>query len=243
MMKITSLIAARNSDAFGARSPRIVCLGDSVTHGCFEVYIDRHGKVETAYDTPNGYVRRLNDKLLTLYPASAVSFINSGISGDSSTGALKRFDRDVSVYQPDLVTVCLGLNDSMTPDTDAGLSLYRANMTEIFSRIRALGAEAMLITPNMMCSYVDPALKDETLRNIAGAVVKCQTGGILTAYVDTAREVAREAGVPIADAYADWQALERSGVDTTALLSNHINHPTREMHEVFANRILEQLLY
>lgn len=242
-MKVTQLISARNTDANGNRSPRIVCLGDSVTHGCFEVYIDKNGRVETVYDTPSGYVRKLNDKLLALYPASAVSIINSGISGDSSTGALNRFDRDVAVYQPDLVTVCLGLNDSMTPDTEAGLARYRANMTAIFARIRELGAEAILVTPNMMCSYVDPALKEEPLRNIAGAVVKCQTGGVLTAYVDAAREVAREAGVPIADAYAEWQAMERAGIDTTALLSNHINHPTREMHDIFVKKILEQLLY
>lgn len=241
-MKITSLIAARSADAFGARSPRIVCLGDSVTHGCFEVYMNKDGKVDTVYDTPAGYVRRLNDKLLSLFPASAVSIINSGISGDGTTGALKRFDRDVAVYQPDLVTVNLGLNDSMNPDTEAGLAQYRANMKEIFARIHALGAEAMLVTPNMMCSYVDPALKDDILIKIAGAAAQKQTSGTLTAYVDTAREVAREAGIPIADAYADWQALERAGADTTAMLSNHINHPTREMHEVFANRILEQLL-
>lgn len=242
MMKITSLIAARDRDAFAARPARIVCLGDSVTHGCFEVFMNKDNKVDTVYDTPSGYVRLLNDRLLTLFPRSGLSIINSGIGGDGTTGALKRFDRDVSVYQPDLVTVNLGLNDCMNPDADAGLAQYKANMAELFSRIRALGADAMLVTPNMMCSYVDPALKDDVLRGIAAAASARQTGGILTAFVDAAREVAREAGVPIADAYADWQAMERAGVDTTALLSNHINHPTREMHHLFANRIIEQLL-
>ena len=241
-MKITALIAARHTDAFGNRSPRIVCLGDSVTHGCFEVFMNRKGNVDTVYDTPNGYVRKLNDKLLSLYPASGLSIINSGISGDGTTGALKRFERDVAVYRPDLVTVNLGLNDSMNPDSEAGLATYRANMTEIFARIKNLGAEAMLVTPNMMCSYVDPALDHEILRKIAEAAAAKQTGGILTAYVDTAREVAREAGVPIADAYAEWQAMERAGIDTTALLSNHINHPTREAHDIFVKKILDQLL-
>ena len=36
--------------------------------------------------------------------------------------------------------------------------------------------------------------------------------------------------------------MERSGVDTTALLANHINHPARDMHALFVHRILEQLL-
>ena len=184
----------------------------------------------------------LQDELLGLYPASAVSVINSGISGDSTTGALKRFDRDVAVYNPDLVTVNLGLNDSMAADAEASLETYRANMSEIFRRIKALGAEAMLVTPNMMCSYVDPSLPEGLLRNIAAEAAKRQTGGVLTAFVDSAREIAREAGIPIADAYAHWQALEHAGVDTTALLSNHINHPTRKMHDVFARKIIEQLL-
>ena len=244
MMKVTSLIAARNADAFGNRPARIVCLGDSVTHGCFEIFMNRNNNVDTVYDTPSGYVRRLNDKLLTLYPRSGLSIINSGISGDSTTGALKRFDRDVAVYQPDLVTVNLGLNDcGGSPDPEAGLAQYRANMTELFARIRAIGAEAMLVTPNMMCSYVDPSLKDDILRKIAEVCADRQTSGTLTAYVDAAREIARESGIPIADAYADWQALDRAGVDTTALLANRINHPAREMHEIFANRIVEQLLY
>ena len=69
-----------------------------------------------------------------------------------------------------------------------------------------------------------------------------QTGGVLTSFVDAAREIARESGAAVADTYADWQAMERSGVDTTALLANHINHPARDMHALFVHRILEQLL-
>lgn len=242
MMKVTSLIAARSADAFGNRPARIVCLGDSVTHGCFEVYINRHGNIDTVYNSARGYVRLLQDRLFRLFPASAVTVVNSGISGDSSAGALKRFDRDVAVFNPDLVTVNLGLNDSMAQDPDAALAAYRENMADIFRRIAALGAEAMLVTPNMMCSYVDPSLPEGILRDIAAEAAKRQTGGILTAFVDAAREAAREAGVPVADAYAEWQALERAGADTTALLSNRINHPDYDMHELFMRKIVEQLI-
>ena len=35
--------------------------------------------------------------------------------------------------------------------------------------------------------------------------------------------------------------LRAAGVDTTALLSNHINHPTREMHDLFAISLLETI--
>ena len=82
----------------------------------------------------------------------------------------------------------------------------------------------------------------EPLKKVAEMVAGRQTGGVLTSFVDAAREIARESGAAVADAYADWQAMERSGVDTTALLANHINHPARDMHPLFVHRILEQLL-
>ncbi len=47
-------------------------------------------------------------------------------------------------------------------------------------------------------------------------------------------------GVKIADAYAEWKRLAECE-DTTALLANGINHPTREMHELFADVIFREI--
>ena len=47
--------------------------------------------------------------------------------------------------------------------------------------------------------------------------------------------------MPVADAYAKWQAMDRCGVDTTAMLANDINHPIPEMHELFVEVILDKL--
>ena len=69
-----------------------------------------------------------------------------------------------------------------------------------------------------------------------------QKAGDLDAYVDAARRIARRMGVPVADAHAVWNRLEASGVDTTALLSNDINHPPAEMHGLFVEKIIEQML-
>lgn len=240
-MRITEILSARHANAQENPPARIVCLGDSVTHGCFEVFINRFGQIDTVYDSARGYVRRLQDRLLQLYPASAVSVINSGISGDGTTGALLRFNRDVSAFRPDLVTVNLGLNDCMAADTEKALAGYRDNLHEIFRRIHAIGAEAMLVTPNMMCRYVDPVLPDGILSEIAAEAAERQNGGVLDRFVDAAREVACDEHVPVADAYAEWKAYARSGVDTTALLSNRINHPTDAMHDIFTQKIIEQL--
>lgn len=239
-MRILEKLAARNAETPDRAAALIACLGDSVTHGCFEVFKNRFGKVDTVYRPEDGYPARLRRRLNLLYPVSAVNVLNAGVSGDSSAGGLRRLERDVLSHLPDLVTVNFGLNDAMGGRN--ALSNYRSNMRALFSRILDSGAECMLVTPNRMCSYVSHALSDSDLRAIAAAAAEIQTGGTLDAFVEAAREEAQRLNVPIADAHRVWNRLERSGADTTALLANAINHPISEMHELFAEKIVGQML-
>ena len=41
---------------------------------------------------------------------------------------------------------------------------------------------------------------------------------------------------------AKWKLLSQNGVDTTALLANGINHPSREMAWMFAYSLLETMM-
>lgn len=241
-MRILEKLAQRERDARACAPQLICCLGDSVTHGCFEVFFNEKGQIDTVYEPWNGYAALLERRLRALYPAAAVNVLNAGISGDNATGALARLERDVLSRKPDLVTVNLALNDAMNPDVEAGLAAYAAAMGEIMDRVLASGAECMLVTPNFMCAYVSHALQEEGLRAIARDAGRVQNEGILARYVAVARAEAERRRVPIADAFARWQALASAGVDTTKLLSNHINHPTREAHGMFVEAILAQLL-
>jgi len=99
----------------------------------------------------------------------------------------------------------------------------------------------MLVTPNMMCEYVDNSLSDKFLREIAAKAAERQTGGIPTRFVDCAKEIAGEKDIAIADAYSVWMAYKYGGVDTTAMLANGINHPKPEFHEIFARKIMDAL--
>lgn len=98
----------------------------------------------------------------------------------------------------------------------------------------------MLLTPNHMCSYVADHVIEE-YKGVAAHCAQVQTSGTFDRYVEAARALALERGMPVADAYAKWQAMARCGVDTTALLANGINHPVMEMHEVFVDAIVEKL--
>ena len=46
----------------------------------------------------------------------------------------------------------------------------------------------------------------------------------------------------VCDCYAKWKLLSQNGVDTTALLANGINHPSREMAWMFAYSLLETMM-
>lgn len=239
-MRFIRRLAARHADTRSERPVVIACLGDSVTHGVFDLFTDPAGEYTPHYLPDLSYAALLGRKLNEMYPAAAVTMLNAGISGDNSRGGLERLERDVLYFRPDLVLVNFGLNDSMNPDPDAGVAAYEKNMTGIFERILASGAEAMLVTPNFMCSYVPPIVVGDKLRGIAEEAARVQNEGVLTRYVEAARAAADRLGVPVADAYRRWERMRDAGVDTTALLSNGINHPTAEMNSLFVEEIIRQ---
>ena len=240
-MKIASRLGSRNEDARAHRPVLIACLGDSVTHGCFEVFINRFGNIDTEYRPEKAYAARLQRKLRALAPTCAAGVMDCGISGDNARGGLERLERDVLSRDPDLVVVNFGLNDSMFPNVDSGVAMYERSMRGIFETILSHGSEAMLLTPNRMCSYVSHQVMDPQWRDIAADAARVQNDGVLDRYVDAARNVAKSLGVPVADAYERWNRLEKAGVDTTALLANAINHPKEEMHDLFADLILDAI--
>ena len=225
-----------------ASAPSCWALGDSVTHGCFEVFINEAGKVDTACEASSAYPALVAHELGRMFPFAQPAVINAGVSGDNAVGGHSRLARNVLFARPDLVFVNFGLNDSMNPDVEDGLRRYREAMKGIFEDVRSSGAECVLVTPNHMCGYVSHRLENDTLRDIARDAARVQNEGILRRYVDAAREEARAQGVPVADTYRVWDALAAAGVDTTEMLANSINHPSREAHRLFVNEILRVLL-
>lgn len=239
-MYIMESIRKRSMNPFAASSITIACMGDSVTHGCFEMFVDVTGKVSTRYSPGESYVQRLQDYMNAVFPVAAVNVVNCGISGDRAALALKRYERDVQCYNPDLTVFCYGLNDCVYP-TETPES-FADCMGELFSLARAGGSECILLTPNMMGTYIDPSITAPLVREVAVSAVQVQCDGTLSAYVSAAMRRAREMNVPIADAYSEWQALANSGADVTRLLANGINHPSAFMHEIFMRKIVECML-
>jgi lysophospholipase L1-like esterase len=238
-MKIAQLIKTKTSDRFGAKPVTVALLDDSVTHGCFELY--RVGKegLETVFEIDKAYSTRFKEILNKIYPATQINVINSGISGDTTEGALKRVERDILSFNPDLVVVSLGLNDCCTMGAE-GVEKYKENLSNIFKKINEKGIEIIFITQNDMCDYVRPSISDEIMKIVAERTVKAREN--LKSYFDGAKEVAKKYGVEVIDLFSVWEKLKDLGVDTTMLLSNDINHPIREYHYYMAIKLVEKVL-
>ena len=237
-MKITEKMAAKCRDNHN-EGVMIAFLGDSVTQGCFDIFKKSNGAIETVFDQKHSYERALADILATLYPICPVNTLNAGISGDNSKNGLRRVERDVLRHEPDLTVVCYGLNDCGR--SEDSVQKYVNNLRGIFEKVLASGSELIFMTPNMMNTKISHHLSDPAFIEIATGTAIKQNEGYFDAHIDAARALCREMGVPVCDCYAIWKQLEANGVDTTELLSNKINHPTRDMNKVFAYELVRTM--
>ena len=129
---------------------RIVFAGDSVTdmgsnNPVGEGLFDNLGK---------GYVRMIENLLVTCYPEVSLRITNSGISGNTSRDLLARFDRDVVSLHPDWVSICIGINDvcrqfDVPAFTDWAVSPeeYEKNVEEMILSVKDRVKGIFLLTP------------------------------------------------------------------------------------------------
>ena len=200
----------------------IAVLGDSVTHGCLDGYMD--------YDMV--YWNVLRQKMNALRSYMPINVINAAIGGPTSAEGFNRMERDVISHNPDLVIVCYGLNEVNFPLEDF-LTALRA----IFARLKDV-CEVIYLTPNMLNSYV---ADDTPPRHLDYAKVTAgyQSSGKMDLYMKEAKKIADEMGVAVCDCYAKWKQMEKDGIDTTKLLINRVNHPNEEMHKLFADELFK----
>ena len=222
-MKIRERMRQRDEGLQTQGPVNIVFLGDSVTHGCFE---------DGVFDYEAVYHARLGRLLRRDNPFMPVNIINAGIGGTTAKFALARLERDVLCHHPELVVICFGLNDVGGPLAD-----YTAALNGIFSALTARGIDVIFMTPNMLNTRVDEGVTTPALLDFAHTTCAWQTSGRMDAFMDAARACAASHGVTLCDCYAIWKALAADGKDTTGMLVNRINHPTREMHELFAAQL------
>jgi len=203
----------------------IVILGDSVSHGAINDY----------YDYENVYWNRLRRRLNEYRDFVPVNMINVSIAGTTAKQALARLDGQVLIHRPDLVIVAFGLND-----VNGSLEDYVDSLAQIFQKCTDAGSDVIFLTPNMLNTYVADDTPTQHYE-YAHKTADMQNSGRMDTYIAAAIELANRMGIPVCDCYAKWKELAKTE-DTTMLLANRINHPTPEMHALFANSLYDLLM-
>ena len=224
-------------DGMERRNPLIVALGDSVTAGHFEFAADPKklgGRTVAEFlqsgespeglyevcDVRAGYADRFRSLLVEKYPWTPVSLVNSGIAGDTVLGMLRRLERDVIRYDPDLILINASLNWF---ESCGSLTDYEVALRKLVARCRAeTEADIILLTPNaaLPTPFDHPEVS-------------------LEQRVDTVRKLAAEQQVCLTDVHLIWEKYQQAGFSVEKLLANGANHPSVTGHEVYARALMK----
>lgn len=136
-----------------------------------------------------------------------VHVLNQGVGGDTTEDLLRRADRDVFSYRPDLVIITIGGNDAIR---GMDRERYRSLLKEICETTTASGSVPILQT------YYCP-LYDESEDGFRER---------FEANMESVRQTADELGLLLVDQYRRFEPLYRSAPDTYARIMRdwiHLN--------------------
>lgn len=167
-------------DAVNSAEPLTwVLTGDSITHGVVHTQGGR------------SYPQHLHELIRSELARPRDILINSAISGHRMTDILGDWERRISSWNPDVVTLMIGTNDVSTSPDRPHLkpTKFAALLREFVARVRAIGAIPVLQTP----PAVDIAHAPERAR--------------IEEFVEAVRGVAQTEGVILVDQYARFAEL------------------------------------
>ncbi len=199
---------------------RVVFYGDSITdQRMYTLYIESY--------------------CVSRFPKMNLSFVHSGWGGDRVTGGGGgnidlRLRRDVLIYKPTVVTICLGMNDaSYKPFFQQGFDTYFNGYRHIIETLqnKLPGVRITLLTT--------PAYDDVSrAQGFSGGY-----NGVLTAYSEGVKTLAREYGLTVADTNAPLVAVLSRAVVANATVAAKIIpdrvHPAYGGHIVMASAVLK----
>lgn len=181
-------------------------VGDSITHGCKHTGGARN------------YVEHVNETLRYERGRSRDVLVNTGISGWRVGRLLEGFDFYAARFQPDVVFLMLGTNDSL--EGLEGLDQYSQGLSEVVDRFTDGGAQMILQVPPPLREA--PSGRDH-----------------VAAYRDVVRELASSRGLLLVDHDRDW-----TGTPPPGGIDEYLNddiHPNAAGHRRMADAVLAAL--
>lgn len=171
-----ALLAVALAQAFGL--PGIPVGEPHLGHGASLAFL---GDSITAADP--GYTRLFASLLASLHPDRNVRFHYAGVSGNRVGDLLGRLQRDVLRYEPDWVTVSIGVNDVWhRPGGGTSVSDFARDDRLLLHRIVDAGVRPIVLTPTVIFEDLGNEKNRELLE-----------------LVQLEREVAHEVGAAVCD--------------------------------------------
>jgi hypothetical protein len=188
---------------------KIVFHGHSVPAGYFKTPI---------VNSLGSYPHLTHKKLSEVYPNSVISPIVTAIGGEQSESGSKRFEKDVLVFNPDVIFIDYSLNDRR-------LGLEKAKMAWESMIERALEKEIKIVLLTPTPDLSEDILDDETS---------------LAKHSEQVRALAEDYKVGLVDSYQVFKSLaaERD-LKSYMAQGNHINELG---HDIVANEIIKWFL-
>jgi acyl-CoA thioesterase-1 len=183
--------------------------GDSITHGAYHTFGCR------------SYSEHFAERVRYELSRTQDIVINTGISGDTTVGLLKKCDWRIYQFQPRVVSLMMGMNDCLAGEK--GRDIYRQNLEAIYKKTVDHGGILLLHTPNPIYVHND------------------QTRADLPKYVEIIREVARKHDIPLVDHYAHWFDVKKDVGQMLYWLSDGSIHPNQYGHIKLAQYLFQRL--
>ena len=165
---------------------KLVMIGDSITD-CGRAYPEGEGR-DAALG--NGYVSLVDALIKANYPQQQIRIINMGISGNTVRDLQARWQTDVLDYQPDWLSIMIGINDvwrqfdlPMQQELHVNLAQYGRILTELVAQTRPQLQGLVLLTPY----FIEPNRGDpmRAMMDEYGQVVKKVAAKHEAIFVDT----------------------------------------------------------
>lgn len=200
--------SARLAAALSATSPLTwVLAGDSITAGVCHTYGARC------------WAELLHERVRFELGRSRDVLINTGIAGWTAPQVLRDYEHLVARFRPDIVSLALGMNDSLSGD--AGLATFADALGQLARRSLELDAVVILHTPNA----------------IGRGAWNAPAG--VAAYADVVRHLAAELGAILVDHHAHWLATY-GDADPSPWLDEPV-HPNAAGHRAMAQTVYRTL--
>jgi len=201
----------------------ILFTGDSITD-C--------GRRERAHSPlGTGYVHFATNILLARNPQLQISFINTGISGNTTRDLMHRWQRDCIDHQPDILSVLIGINDlwrQFAMPQDLPMAVYIDEYKFIYHQLllevsKKCNCQIILIEPFMFCNDTD----NEMFK-------------ALKAYIDVVHNLADEFDTALIPLQS--RINETIGKVPPLKWSDDMVHPFTWTHAWIAEQWLEEIL-